>query len=108
MHKRLLHVVDLAKGHIKALDKLDETNGVYIYNLGTGVGYSVLDVVNTFVKATGKDVPYKITQRRAGDLPEFYADATKAEKELGWKVEKNLEDMCRDSWHYIEVSRKNG
>ena len=101
-----LHVVDLA--HIKALDKLDETNGVYIYNLGTGVGYSVLDVVNTFVKATGKDVPYKITQRRAGDLPEFYADATKAEKELGWKAEKNLEDMCRDSWHYIEVSRKNG
>ena len=99
-----LHVVDLAKGHIKALDKLDETNGVYIYNLGTGVGYSVLDVVNTFVKATGKDVP----QRRAGDLPEFYADATKAEKELGWKAEKNLEDMCRDSWHYIEVSRKNG
>ena len=93
-----LHVVDLAKGHIKALDKLDETNGVYIYNLGTGVGYSVLDVVNTFVKATGKDVPYKITQRRAGDLPEFYADATKAEKELGWKAEKN----------YIEVSRKNG
>lgn len=103
-----LHVVDLAKGHIKALDKLDETNGVNIYNLGTGVGYSVLDVVNTFVKATGKDVPYKITQRRAGDLPEFYADATKAEKELGWKAEKNLEDMCRDSWHYIEVSRKNG
>lgn len=103
-----LHVVDLAKGHIKALDKLDETNGVYIYNLGTGVGYSVLDVVNTFVKATGKDVPYKITQRREGDLPEFYADATKAEKELGWKAEKNLEDMCRDSWHYIEVSRKNG
>lgn len=103
-----LHVVDLAKGHIKALDKLDETNGVYIYNLGTGIGYSVLDVVNTFIKATGKDVPYKITQRREGDLPEFYADATKAEKELGWKAEKNLEDMCRDSWHYIEVSRKNG
>ena len=103
-----LHVVDLAKGHIKALDKLNEGNGVYIYNLGTGVGYSVLDVVNTFMKATGKDVPYKITERRAGDLPAFYADATKAEKELGWKAEKNLEDMCRDSWHYIEVSRKNG
>lgn len=103
-----LHVVDLAKGHIKALEKLDEKNGVYIYNLGTGVGYSVLDVVKTFVKATEKDVPYKITQRRAGDLPEFYADATKAEKELGWKAEKNLEDMCKDSWHYIEVSRKNG
>ena len=102
-----LHVVDLAKGHIKALDKLNEGNGVYIYNLGTGVGYSVLDVVNTFMKATGKDVPYKITERRAGDLPAFYADATKAEKELGWKAEKSLEDMCRDSWHYIEVSRKN-
>ena len=103
-----LHVVDLAKGHIKALDKLNEGNGVYIYNLGTGVGYSVLDVVNTFMKATGKNVPYKITERRAGDLPAFYADATKAEKELGWKAEKSLEDMCRDSWHYIEVSRKNG
>ena len=103
-----LHVVDLAKGHIKALDKLNEANKVYIYNLGTGVGYSVLDVVNTFMKATGKDVPYKITERRAGDLPAFYADATKAEKELGWKAEKSLEDMCRDSWHYIEVSRKNG
>ena len=103
-----LHVVDLAKGHIKALDKLNEANGVYIYNLGTGVGYSVLDVVNTFMKATGKNVPYKITERRAGDLPAFYADATKAEKELGWKAEKSLEDMCRDSWHYIEVSRKNG
>ena len=103
-----LHVVDLAKGHIKALDKLNEGNGVYIYNLGTGVGYSVLDVVNTFMKATGKDVPYKITERRAGDLPAFYADATKAEKELGWRAEKSLEDMCRDSWHYIEVSRKNG
>ena len=60
------------------------------------------------MKATGKDVPYKITERRAGDLPAFYADATKAEKELGWKAEKSLEDMCRDSWHYIEVSRKNG
>lgn len=103
-----LHVVDLAKGHIKALDKLNEGNGVYIYNLGTGVGYSVLDVVNTFMKATGQKVPYKIAERRAGDLPAFYADATKAEKELGWKAEKNLEDMCRDSWHYIEVSRKNG
>ena len=103
-----LHVVDLAKGHIKALDKLNEGKGVYIYNWGTGVGYSVLDVVNTFMKATGKDVPYKITERRAGDLPAFYADATKAEKELGWKAEKSLEDMCRDSWHYIEVSRKNG
>ena len=103
-----LHVVDLAKGHIKALDKLNEKNGVYIYNLGTGVGYSVLDVVNTFIKATGQNVPYKIAERRAGDLPAFYADATKAEKELDWKAEKSLEDMCRDSWHYIEVSRKNG
>jgi UDP-glucose 4-epimerase len=101
-----LHVVDLAKGHIKALDKLNEKNGVYTYNLGTGVGYSVLDVVNTFMKATGKNVPYKIVERRAGDLPAFYADSTKAEEELGWKAEKSLEDMCRDSWHYIEVSQK--
>ena len=102
-----IHVVDLAKGHLKALEKLEkEKSGVYIYNLGTGVGYSVLDVVKTFEKSTGQKVPYKIADRRAGDLPAFYADATKAKEELGWVAEKNLEDMCRDSWHYIEMQSK--
>ena len=98
-----IHVVDLAKGHVKAIEKLNkEGSGIYIYNLGAGIGYSVLDIVKTFEKVTGKKVPYKITERRAGDLPMFYANAKKAEEELGWKVEKTLEDMCRDSWNYIE------
>lgn len=98
-----IHVVDLAKGHVKAIEKLNkEGSGIYIYNLGAGKGYSVLDIVKTFEKVTGKKVPYKITERRAGDLPMFYANAKKAEEELGWKVEKTLEDMCRDSWNYIE------
>ena len=98
-----INVVDLAKGHVKAIEKLNkEGSGIYIYNLGAGKGYSVLDIVKTFEKVTGKKVPYKITERRAGDLPMFYANAKKAEEELGWKVEKTLEDMCRDSWNYIE------
>lgn len=96
-----LHVVDLAKGHLKALDNLDNKgNGVYIHNLGTGNPKSVLDMVNTFIKVNGVDVPYKFGPRREGDLPEFYADPSKAEKELGWKAEKTLEDMCKDSWNY--------
>ena len=102
-----LHVVDLAKGHLKALDKLDNSdNGVYIYNLGTGNPKSVLEMVNTFIKVNGIDVPYKFGPRREGDLPEFYADPSKAEKELGWKAEKTLEDMCRDSWNY-QVNKTN-
>ena len=103
-----IHVVDLAKGHVKAIEKLNkEGSGIYIYNLGAGKGYSVLDIVKTFEKVTGKKVPYKITERRPGDLAEVYSNPKKAEEELGWKAEKNLEDMCRDSWNYIEKQMEN-
>ena len=101
-----IHVVDLAKGHVKALEKLDKENeGLFIYNLGTGTGYSVLDMVKAFETSTGKTVKYKITARRAGDIATCYADPKKAEEELGWKAEKTLEDMCRDSWNYIEKNK---
>ena len=97
-----IHVVDLAKGHLKALEKIDkEKAGLYIYNLGTGTGYSVLDMIKAFEKATEKKVPYKITERRAGDIATCYAETKKAKEELGWVAEKTLEDMCRDSWNYI-------
>ncbi len=97
-----IHVVDLAKGHVKALEKLDkEQQGLYIYNLGTGTGYSVLDMVKAFEKATGKKVPYKIAPRRAGDIATCYAEPTKAKEELNWQAEKTLEEMCKDSWNYI-------
>ena len=97
-----IHVVDLAKGHVKALEKLEkEKEGLYIYNLGTGKGYSVLDMVKAFEKATGQKVPYKIAPRRAGDIATCYADPKKAFEELGWKAEKTLENMCLDSWNYI-------
>ena len=96
-----IHVVDLAKGHIKALEKLEkEKTGMYIYNLGTGTGYSVLDMVKAFETATGKKVKYKIVERRAGDIATCYSDPEKAKKELGWKAEKTLEDMCKDSWNW--------
>ena len=98
-----IHVVDLAKGHLKALEKIEkEEKGLYIYNLGTGVGYSVLNIVDSFIKATGKDVPYKIVARRPGDIATCYADHKKAKEELGWEAEKTLEEMCLDSWKYIE------
>lgn len=100
-----IHVVDLAKGHIAALEKLDkEQTGLYIYNLGTGTGYSVLDMVKAFEKATGKTVNYRIAPRRPGDIASCYADPKKAKEELGWEAEKNLDDMCKDSWRYIENS----
>lgn len=102
-----IHVVDLAKGHLKAVGKVLSSNGVEAYNLGTGIGYSVLDVVNSFEKASGQKVPYKIVERRAGDIGTCYADATKALKELGWKAEKNLDDMCRDSWRW-QKNNPNG
>ena len=102
-----IHVVDLAKGHLKALDKIEkEQKGIYIYNLGTGTGYSVLDMVKAFEKTTGKKVPYRIAPRRAGDIATCYADPKKAKEELGWEATKTLEDMCRDSWNYIEVNKK--
>ncbi len=98
-----IHVVDLAKGHVKALNKLEkEQKGLYIYNLGTGKGTSVLDIVKAFEKSTGEKVAYKIVERRPGDIAECYADATKAKKELGWEATKTIEDMCRDSWNYIK------
>ena len=101
-----IHVVDLAKGHVKAIEKLNKENkGLYIYNLGTGNGYSVLDIVHTFEKVTGKKVPYKIAPRREGDLAVAYANPEKTYKELNWKAEKSLEDMCKDSWNYIVKSK---
>ena len=93
-----IHVVDLAKGHLAALEKAPK--GLQIYNLGSGKGVSVMELVNTFQEVNNIKVNYKIAPRRAGDLPEFYADATKAYNELGWKTEKTIEDMCRDSWRF--------
>ncbi len=101
-----IHVVDLAKGHVCAIEKLEkEEKGLYIYNLGTGTGYSVLDMVKAFEKATGQKVPYRIAPRRAGDISTCYADPQKAKDELGWEAIKNLEDMCRDSWNYIQKTK---
>ena len=102
-----IHVVDLAKGHLKAVEKVMNLKGVEPYNLGTGIGYSVLDVVKNFEKASGVEIPYKIAPRRAGDIATCYADASKALNELGWKAEKNLEDMCRDSWRW-QKNNPNG
>nr|PZN07929.1 MAG: UDP-glucose 4-epimerase GalE [Caldicoprobacter oshimai] len=102
-----IHVVDLAKGHLKALEKVMTSSGVDVYNLGTGMGYSVLDVVKTFERVNGVKIPYVITGRRPGDVDKCYADPTKAYKELGWKAEKNLEDMCRDSWNW-QKNNPNG
>ena len=97
-----IHVVDLAKGHIKAIERCEKTTGVETYNLGTGIGYSVLDIVKNFEKATGIKIKYEIAPRRAGDIAECYADPTKAEKVLGWKAEKDLEQMCKDSWNFTK------
>ena len=101
-----IHVVDLAKGHVKALEKLDkEQEGLYIYNLGTGTGYSVLDMVKAFEETTGKTVKYKIAPRREGDIATCYADPKKAKEELGWIAEKGLKEMCEDSWNFIEKNK---
>jgi UDP-glucose 4-epimerase len=95
-----IHVVDLAKGHLKALEKVISTNGVEAYNLGTGKGYSVLEMITSFESASGKKVPYQISERRPGDIAECYADPTKAKLELGWEAEKGIEEMCKDSWKW--------
>ena len=95
-----IHVVDLAQGHVCALEALRRNCGLAVYNLGTGHGYSVLDVVNAFEKASGRAVPYVIKPRRAGDIAQCYADPSKAEKELGWKAAHGLAEMCRDSWNW--------
>lgn len=103
-----IHVVDLAKGHILALEKLDkEKQGLYIYNLGTGVGYSVLDMVKAFEKVNNVKVPYKIAPRRAGDIATCYSNPEKAKKELGFVATKTLEDMCRDGWNFQKKLTEN-
>ena len=95
-----IHVVDLAQGHVKALMKLETAPGLVIYNLGTGKGYSVLDMLHAFEKACGKTLPYVIDPRRPGDIAECWADPAKAKAELGWEAQFDLEDMCRDSWNW--------
>ena len=103
-----IHVVDLAKGHVAAIKKVEETEpGVLIYNLGTGKGYSVLDVVHAFEKACGKEIPYEIKPRRAGDIATCYADPTKAKNELGWVAQYGIEEMCEDSWRW-QTMNPNG
>ena len=101
-----IHVVDLAKGHVKAIDYADAHKGTEIFNLGTGVGYSVLDIVKTFSKVNNVEIPYQIKPRRAGDIAECYADPTKDKEVLGWTAEKTLEDMCRDSWNWQKKNPK--
>lgn len=95
-----IHVTDLVEGHLKAMQKLMEKPGIVTYNLGTGRGYSVLEVVNAFERTNGVKIPYLIAGRRPGDIAECYADPSKAEKELGWKAEKNMDEMCRDTWRW--------
>lgn len=95
-----IHVVDLAIGHIKAIEKINKDKGLFIYNLGTGIGYSVLDIINAFEHANGIKINYKIAPRREGDIAICYSDPTKALNELGFKTTKTLEDMCKDSWNY--------
>ncbi len=101
-----IHVCDLAAGHLKALERLEHIDGARAWNLGTGHGSSVLEVVHAFEKASGKKVPYVIAPRRAGDIAECYADVSRAEEELRWKAECSLEKMCADSWNYIVKSRQ--
>ncbi len=95
-----IHVVDLARGHLKALEKLSSQPGIVIYNLGTGHGNSVLEVVQAFARASGRPIPYRIAPRRPGDLPVSFADPSKAERELGWKAALGLDEMCADSWRW--------
>jgi UDP-glucose 4-epimerase len=102
-----IHVVDLAHGHLKALEKVMASNGVEAYNLGTGTGYSVLEIVTAFEKASGVQIPYQIVDRRTGDIAVCYADATKAKNELGWVATRGIEEMCRDSWKW-QKNNPNG
>lgn len=102
-----IHVVDLAKGHVCAIEAIKRNCGLAIYNLGTGNGYSVLDVINAFIKVNGVDVPYSIKPRRPGDIATCYSDPAKAEAELGWKAQFGIEEMCRDSWNF-QKNNPNG
>ena len=102
-----IHVVDLAKGHLKALKNITEKQGLAIYNLGTGKGYSVLEIVHAFENASDKKVPYKIVERRPGDIAVCFADPALAKKELGWSAEKGIQDMCEDAWRW-QSNNPNG
>lgn len=102
-----IHVVDLALGHVKALAKFEAGSGLNIYNLGTGTGYSVLDIVKNFEAASGVKIPYEIKERRAGDIASCYSDATKAKEELGWVATKGIKEMCEDSWRW-QSNNPNG
>jgi UDP-glucose 4-epimerase len=102
-----IHVVDLADGHVKAVTRLLTKTGLDIYNLGTGIGYSVLDIVKTFEKVNNIEIPIQIAPRRAGDIAVCYADAQKAKAELGWTAQRNLDDMCRDTWNW-QKNNPNG
>lgn len=101
-----IHVVDLADGHLAALKKIENDNGLHIYNLGTGQGYSVLEMVSFFERATGNDIPYEIKERRKGDIASCYAYTGKAKNQLGWEAKKDIEDMCRDSWRWQKNNPK--
>lgn len=102
-----IHISDLAEGHIKALQKLSEHPGLVTYNLGTGVGYSVLEIIKSFEKACGKKIPYKIAPRRAGDIDMCYADPLKAKEELRWEAARGIDKMCEDAWRW-QVQNPNG
>jgi UDP-glucose 4-epimerase len=97
-----IHVMDLAEGHVRALAWLKNNTGAHVFNLGTGHGFSVLEIVKTFERVSGVSIPYKISPRRQGDLPVIYADTSKAEKELSWKAELGVEAMCKDAWNWQE------
>ena len=99
-----IHVVDLAKGHLLAVEKIDQLKGVEIINLATGNGYSVLDVVHAFEKACGKKIPYQIEERRAGDIDKCFADPSYAKKAIGWKAENGIDEMCQDAWRWQKMN----
>ena len=101
-----IHVVDLAKGHVNAVEKATSASGVNIYNLGTGIGYSVLYIVKAFEKASGVKIPYQIKERRPGDIATCYADPQKAKEELGWQAEYDLNRMCQDAWRFAKENIK--
>jgi UDP-glucose 4-epimerase len=99
-----IHVTDLALGHVRTLARLAQAPGLLTYNLGTGRGYSVLEMVQAFAAASGRPVPYQVGPRRPGDVAQCYADPTRAERELGWKAERAIDQMCRDAWRYQSAS----
>lgn len=102
-----IHVSDLADGHLKALNHITNNSGIDVFNLGTGIGYSVLDVIQTLTKVTGRTINYEISKKRPGDIGESYADTTKAREKLGWMAKRNLEDMCMDAWRW-QILNPNG